>query len=48
MDIKFKSPSRFVVGVPQASIVFMHPNCFEVRSAANIQISFKSHNAKLE
>jgi hypothetical protein len=46
MDIKSGSPWSFFVGVPHALIVFLHPNCFEVRNVINIYISFGLHNVR--
>jgi len=39
MDIEFKSPWSFFVGVPKASIVCTHSSCLEVRGVIGIHIS---------
>ncbi len=38
VDIEFKSPWNFFVGVPHVSNIFAHPNFFKVKGAKNIQI----------
>jgi hypothetical protein len=48
VDIEFRSPWNIFVGVPQVSSIFTHPNFFKAIIVKNIQISFRSHSAKLE